>query len=362
MNILFANGRQSPPFFQGGDGVSLHTLLTWLHRCGHRIRCLGIINPHQREVSQEEIMHTLALYKATVTTTTQERFAYLLDQHYSVLLLRSDLFLPTLREELIRHQPDIVLTQLEASHMVIPLASAVGLPVIHFVHDTHPLNSRALAYSVQISKVLFNSSFTATAYRDVLQCPFEILYPPIEHARYYAEERFPVTLTMINPVAHKGASLVATLIRSLREYPFLLVPGWQPIEVETEGMSNVTVLSRQTPATMRQIYAQTKILLVPSQYEETFGRVAVEALINGIPVIASNVGGLPEAVGPGGIVIAAYAHLPSWRQAITDLLACPEHQVELGKQGQMHAQQFDIEHIGPQFHAILQNIVATHEK
>jgi glycosyltransferase involved in cell wall biosynthesis len=306
MNILFANGRQSPPFFQGGDGVSLHTLLAWLHRRGHRIRCLGIINPHQRVISQEEMMRTLEANKATVTTATQACFAYLLDLHYSALLVRSDLFLPTLREELTRYQPDVVLTQLEESHTVIPLASALSLPVIHFVHDTHPLNSRALACSAHISKVLFNSYFTATTYRDILQCPFEILYPPIESTLYQAEERLPATLTMINPVAHKGALLVAAFIRSLGDQPFLLVPGWQPIEVEAEGMSNVTVLSRQSPATMRQVYAQTKILLVPSQYEETFGRVAIEALINGIPVIASKVGGLAEAVGPGGILVSEY--------------------------------------------------------
>lgn len=36
--------------------------------------------------------------------------------------------------------------------------------------------------------------------------------------------------------------------------------------------------------------------------QETFGRVTAESLINGIPVLCSNRGGLPEAVGKGGYV------------------------------------------------------------
>lgn len=46
-----------------------------------------------------------------------------------------------------------------------------------------------------------------------------------------------------------------------------------------------------------------KILPIPSQWEEAFGRVAIEAMVNGIPVIASNVAGLRDSVGEGGILI-----------------------------------------------------------
>jgi glycosyltransferase involved in cell wall biosynthesis len=52
----------------------------------------------------------------------------------------------------------------------------------------------------------------------------------------------------------------------------------------------------------------TRILLVPSVFDEPFGRVAAEAMINGIPPIVSNRGGLPETVGMGGIVL----NLPDW--------------------------------------------------
>ena len=40
----------------------------------------------------------------------------------------------------------------------------------------------------------------------------------------------------------------------------------------------------------------------------TFGRIAVEPQFSGIPVVASDRGGLPEAVGPGGVLIDPAAH------------------------------------------------------
>jgi glycosyltransferase involved in cell wall biosynthesis len=47
----------------------------------------------------------------------------------------------------------------------------------------------------------------------------------------------------------------------------------------------------------------TKILLVPSVVNESFGRVAAEALINGIPPIVSDRGALPETVRGAGRVL-----------------------------------------------------------
>jgi glycosyltransferase involved in cell wall biosynthesis len=55
-------------------------------------------------------------------------------------------------------------------------------------------------------------------------------------------------------------------------------------------------------------FALTRILLVPSTVAESFGRVAAEAMVNGIPPIVSNRGGLPQTVGGGGIVL----NLPDW--------------------------------------------------
>ncbi len=43
-------------------------------------------------------------------------------------------------------------------------------------------------------------------------------------------------------------------------------------------------------------YPRSKLVLMPSLWNESFGLVAVEAMLNGIPVLASNRGALPETV------------------------------------------------------------------
>lgn len=54
---------------------------------------------------------------------------------------------------------------------------------------------------------------------------------------------------------------------------------------------------------LEALYASTDLLVAPSR-TESYGMAAAEALRRGIPVLASRVGGLPEAVGPaGGILV-----------------------------------------------------------
>ena len=52
----------------------------------------------------------------------------------------------------------------------------------------------------------------------------------------------------------------------------------------------------------RDFYQVSRAVLMPSLWRESLGRVAIEAMANGIPVLASDRGALPETLGDAGFV------------------------------------------------------------
>ena len=52
----------------------------------------------------------------------------------------------------------------------------------------------------------------------------------------------------------------------------------------------------------RDFYRVSRMVLMPSLWRESFGRVAAEALLNGIPVLASRRGALPEVLHDAGFL------------------------------------------------------------
>ena len=67
---------------------------------------------------------------------------------------------------------------------------------------------------------------------------------------------------------------------------------------------------------MKTVYGRTRILLAPSKWEEAWGRVASEAHCSGIPVLGSTRGGLPEAVGEGGLTLDYETPADEWAREL----------------------------------------------
>lgn len=66
----------------------------------------------------------------------------------------------------------------------------------------------------------------------------------------------------------------------------------------------------------RDFWRVTSVCLMPSLCQEGQGLVAVEAMINGIPVIASDRGALPETLGGAGFVLPLPARLTTTAQSL----------------------------------------------
>ena len=60
----------------------------------------------------------------------------------------------------------------------------------------------------------------------------------------------------------------------------------------------VALVGTFAPGAMGTAYASSDLVVVPSRLE-TYGMVVTEALAHGVPVVASDVGGVPESLAPG---------------------------------------------------------------
>ncbi|MES1260125.1 MAG: thioesterase domain-containing protein, partial [Acidobacteriota bacterium] len=103
-------------------------------------------------------------------------------------------------------------------------------------------------------------------------------------------------ITLVNPCVVKGIGIFLGLADAFPDLKFAAVPTWGTSADDHAKLSarpNVTVLPAEDR--VEPILARTRILLVPSLWAEARSRIVVEAMLHGVPVIAANTGGLPEA-------------------------------------------------------------------
>jgi len=66
----------------------------------------------------------------------------------------------------------------------------------------------------------------------------------------------------------------------------------------------VELLGRVPPEYVRELLTGAAAVLMPSRYHEFSPYSAIEAIAQGVPVVATAMGGLPELLGPGRCVPA----------------------------------------------------------
>jgi glycosyltransferase involved in cell wall biosynthesis len=97
----------------------------------------------------------------------------------------------------------------------------------------------------------------------------------------------------------KGVALLIDIAKELKYAQFLFI-GTGPLDnflkKSSEAIPNVNFLGQIQNIDMPVYYNSADILCFPSLYEEGLGRVSMEAVACGLPVVASNIGGISETV------------------------------------------------------------------
>lgn len=221
-----------------------------------------------------------------------------------------------------RVSPDVAIAQSGLPAKMAHSFKQQDVPtVIHFhnVEDDDLLGmSASLAHAF-----VANSEFTASRVEALFGVKSDVIVPSFIRENYTARRQGDY-VTFINPHPKKGLELMIKVVHRLQHLKFLFVKAWTLSPAEEERLAelartfpNLTVRERTND--MRKIYAETKILVLPSLWEEAWGRVATEAHFSGIPVIGSSRGGIPEAIGPGGVILPADADAGDWARVVASV-------------------------------------------
>jgi len=154
-------------------------------------------------------------------------------------------------------------------------------------------------------------------------------------------------VTLLNIHYLKGGKLFLDLIKTLQNIPFWAIQTESGSESLDEEIKN-TIISRNKKMAsninvaecrysnfidnVKEIYSQTKIVLVPSLVDETFCRVILESFMNAIPVITSGKGNIINLVDEKSAIVIKNnindlesnseiynSYLSQWQEAVKTL-------------------------------------------
>ncbi|MEO6950099.1 MAG: N-acetyl-alpha-D-glucosaminyl L-malate synthase BshA [Ginsengibacter sp.] len=125
---------------------------------------------------------------------------------------------------------------------------------------------------------------------------------------------------------------------------------------KTSACKDIRFLGRQEE--MEDILAITDLFILPSEYE-SFGLVALEAMAAEVPVISTNVGGLPE-ININGVTgfLSNVGDIDDMSNNIIKILSDPPAFEQMKKNALAQAQKFDIQNIVPQYEKLYERVLS----
>jgi len=135
----------------------------------------------------------------------------------------------------------------------------------------------------------------------------------------------PIVLYVGQLEEHKGLRVLMEAWHAVDANLGIVGSGELESEVETftKERSGITFYGRRSPIEVRSLMARARLLVVPSLCYENAPTVIMEALSLGTPVVASNIGGIPELIREGEGVLVEPGNAEALREAITAELKKP---------------------------------------
>lgn len=222
-------------------------------------------------------------------------------------------------EKIAEVNPDIIFAQRRTGEIALQYAKNKDVKVVLLLHDfellydpkvTHkgskiiskminkllrPINKKAAQKILEkVDFIIFNSKFTAQNYNVPDK---SAVIPPFIDTEKYKVSTTGEKILHVNASKEKGIGMTLEVAEKMSDREFLIILSSKKVqeEVMEKIRSLENVKYEEYFEDMRNAYKKTKIVLIPSNIEETFGRIPIEAGVSGIPAISSGNGGLTDS-------------------------------------------------------------------
>ncbi len=263
--------------------------------------------------------------------------------------------------ETIRRRPDAIYgNRVFSTAWAIAAGRVVGAPVVNHLHGWTDLDPKRIAFlNRHVGRFVIISRFTADQWLGSGLDPtkIDIVFNGIDPAEYPfggLEERTAARLALGLP---EEPFVVTYFGRLDREKGVdVLLRAWRHLNLGPDkarllvvGSSTVFDAPEAYPNELRELADDSvhflparrdvvtplhaaDVVVVPSLFDEPFGRVIIEALSTGRPVLASRVGGVPEILaGPLERFLFERGDVPGLAEQLRSIIRWREEEPELAR-------------------------------
>lgn len=200
---------------------------------------------------------------------------------------------------------------------------------------------------------VYNSAYT----KERIQLePGSVIYNPVDVDKIRRGEVEQGKILYIgNVTKRKGVEMLAEAVKGMDVILHMIGDG--NLLPKIKG-NNIVKHGRVEYDELLKHLSNAEMLVVPSLWPEPFGRVAVEGMAAGLPVIVTSIGGLPEVVGDAGVVMEGMG-VDELRSKIKTLHQDEKLRIRMGEKGKERSRIFHPDKIAGQMVSVYEELLSS---
>ncbi len=295
------------------------------------------------------------------------------------------------------HRIDILHTHSYRPNIYARLAGALGRPrglqVVAHYHNYYDKKWNADPAGLSIERHLIDSTDAYVAVSEAVskhiteslavpRSKIRVIYNGVDQdrlacadkvasRRYFGIDQHDIVVGMIGRICHqKGVdTFVDAALELANRFPqmsFVVVGDDEDHDLSISLASKIAVsgLTNRIRISgfhddVSRVYGAIDMLCVPSRWEG-FGLVLVEAMHLGIPIVAANVGAVPEVLGNTGAgSLVPPDDVDALVKTIGNLAVCPNRLAVMGQKGRLQASKYNWDKSATEIAALYRHVVGA---